>query len=82
VLNRPMFILSGVMFIPESLPWQIRDYMLLNPLMHVTSEMRRGLFATYDAIYVRPLYVFSIALVLSVLGLLFLRRYHKDIVLK
>jgi capsular polysaccharide transport system permease protein len=82
VLNRPMFILAGVMFIPESLPWQIRDYMLLNPLMHMTSEMRRGLFSTYDAIYVRPLYVFSIAIVLSVLGLLFLRRYHKDIVLK
>lgn len=82
VLNRPMFILSGIMFIPEDLPWKIRDYMMLNPLMHVTSEMRRGLFATYEAIYVRPIYVFSLALVLSVLGLMLLRRYHKEIVLK
>ena len=37
---------------------------------------------TYDAVYVNPLYVFCISLVLSVLGLLFLRRYHKDIILK
>lgn len=82
VLNRPMFILSGVMFIPEHLPEQVRGLMMLNPLMHVTSEMRKGLFSTYDAVHVRPAYVFGIALALSVLGLLFLRRYHKDIVLK
>jgi capsular polysaccharide transport system permease protein len=82
VLNRPMFILSGVMFIPESLPWQIREYLLWNPVLHCTSEMRKGLFSTYDAVYVSPLYVFGLSIGLSLLGLLFLRRYHKDIVLK
>jgi len=82
VLNRPLFIISGIMFTPENLSGQMRDLMLINPLMHITSEMRKGLFSTYDAVYVNPLYVFSIALVLSVLGLLFLGRYHKDIVLK
>jgi capsular polysaccharide transport system permease protein len=82
VLNRPLFIISGIMFIPENLSAQLRHIMLLNPLMHITCEMRKGLFSTYDAVHVNPTYVFSIALVLSVLGLLFLRRYHKDIVLK
>lgn len=82
VVNRPLFIISGIMFIPENLSEQLRDILLLNPLMHITSEMRKGLFSIYEGVYVNPLYVFSIALVLSVLGLLFLRRYHKDIVLK
>jgi len=82
VLNRPMFILSGIMFLPEALSPTLRDYFMLNPLAHITSEMRKGLFITYDAVYVNPLYVFCISLVLSVLGLLFLRRYHKDIILK
>lgn len=82
IVNRPLFILSGVLFIPENLPWRLREMIMWNPLMHVTSEMRRGLFITYEAVYVRPLYVFVVAIALSVLGLLFLRRYHKDIVLK
>jgi capsular polysaccharide transport system permease protein len=82
VLNRPMFILSGVMFIPEDIPWGLREYLIWNPLMHITSEMRRGLFSTYDAVHVDEIYVFGIAIGLSVLGLLFLRRYHKDILLR
>lgn len=82
ILNRPMFILSCIMFTPEMLPWQIRDWLLWNPLVHVVGAMRKGLFTTYEAKYIDPVYVFSIALGLAVLGLLFLRRYHKDIVLK
>ncbi|NEX47749.1 ABC transporter permease [Pseudotabrizicola algicola] len=82
VANRPLFIISGILFIPENMTGQLRDILMLNPLIHITSEMRKGLFSTYDAVHVRPLYVFTIALVLTVLGLLFLRRYHKDIVLK
>lgn len=82
VLNRPLFFISGVMFLPENLSPALREYFYYNPLVHVISEMRKGMFITYDAVYVEPLYVFSISLGLSVLGLLFLYRYHKDIALK
>ena len=37
------------------------------------------LCARYDAAYVSPVYVFTISAVLTVVGLLFLRRYHSDI---
>ena len=82
VLNRPMFFISGVMFVPEDLPWKVRDYLMWNPLMHATSEMRKGMFVTYDAVHVSPLYVFTLSLGLTMLGLLLLRRHHKDLVLK
>lgn len=82
VLNRPMFILAGVLFLPETVPARFRDYYMLNPLAHVTSEMRKGFFASYDAVHVRPLYVFLVAMVLSIFGLVFLLKNHKDIVLK
>lgn len=82
VLTRPMFILSGVLFIPENVPVRFRDIYMLNPVAHVTSEMRKGFYATYDAAYVRPSYVFLVALVLAIFGLLFLLKNHKDIVLK
>jgi capsular polysaccharide transport system permease protein len=82
MLTRPLFIISGVMFIPEDIPWRLRDYMMWNPLFHITSQMRKGMFSTYDAVHVSPLYVFGLSLGLAVLGLLFLRRYHTEIVLK
>ena len=47
--------------------------------MHVTGEMRGAFFVSYEASYVSPLYVFLTSLVLFVVGLLFLRRYHRDI---
>lgn len=82
VLNRPLFILSGVMFIPEQLPWPARDILLINPLLHITSEMRKGLYGTYEAVHVSPLYVFGLSLVLTVFGLFLLSRHHKEILLK
>lgn len=82
IANRPMFIISGVLFIPEALPAQMREYLMYNPLAHVTSEMRKGMFATYDAVHVNPVFVFTIAIGMTSLSLLFLLRHHKDIVLK
>ena len=79
VVMRPMFILSGVLFIPEDVPEVYRCWMMYNPLVHVTSEMRKGFFGTYEAVYVRPGYVFVISAVLIIFGLLLLLRNHKDL---
>ena len=79
ILNRPMFIISGVFFVYESIPAELQDYLWFNPLIHVTGEMRKGFYATYDAAYVSPLYVLGVSLVTFVLGLVFLVRYHRDI---
>lgn len=80
VVNRPMFIISGVFFIYEDVPPGLREYLWYNPLMHVTGEMRRGFFATYDASYVSYSYVMGVALVSGALGLLLLKRYHRLII--
>lgn len=82
ILNRPMFIVSGIFFIPENVPERMRDAFMLNPVAHLVSGMRKGFYANYEGKYVDPLYVFMIATVLSILSLLFLLRYHKDIVIK
>lgn len=82
VLTRPMFILSGVLFIPEVVPGKFRDWFMLNPLPHITSQFRRGFFATYDAVHVSPGYVFVLSVVLGSIGLLFLLKNHKDLALK
>lgn len=79
ILNRPLFFVSGIIIIYESIPapWNVR--FLWNPLMHVTAEMRAGFYVGYDAAYVDPGFVFLVALVLGLTGLIFLRRYHRDL---
>lgn len=79
ILMRPMFILSGVFFIYDNIPQPYRDWLWWNPLIHVIGLMRRGFYATYDAVYVSPLFVLTIALVALTAGLVFLRRYYRDL---
>ena len=77
--TRPLLFVSGVLFIPENIPNPFRDWLLWNPLVHVTGQMRKAFFYSYDAPWVSPVYVFSIAAALSLMGLLFLRRYYREI---
>lgn len=77
VFNRPMFILSGILFIPENVPARLRDYFMMIPLPHMTSEMRRGFYSTYDAVHVNPTYVYVISVMVMTLGMILLLRNHK-----
>ncbi|MCX7568052.1 ABC transporter permease [Sulfitobacter sp. F26169L] len=79
VLNRPLFLISGIFFLVEPLPEKFRDILLYNPLVHIISTMRSGFYATYDAPYASPAYVFTCAIIPAALGMLLLHRYHKDI---
>lgn len=79
VLNRPLLIVSGIIFIPESVPEPYRGYMLLNPIVHVIAQMRRSYYPYYDATYTSVGYVFGFGLVLIAFGLVFLLRYHRDL---
>ncbi|MDX1786139.1 MAG: sugar ABC transporter permease, partial [Roseovarius sp.] len=80
ILNRPMFLVSCIFFLFDAVPQPYRDYLWWNPLIHIVGMVRKGMYATYDATYVSPFYVFLISLVCFAAGLLLLRRYHKDIV--
>lgn len=79
VLTRPLVILSGVMIPIETLPAEWREWLLWNPMVHVVSEVRKGFYHGYTPSYISPAYVFGVALVTGVVGLLFLWRFHRDI---
>ncbi|WP_412551361.1 ABC transporter permease [Shimia sp. MIT910701] len=82
IITRPLLLVSGVIFIYESIPIPYREWLWWNPLMHVTGEMRGAFYKSYDAAYVSPLYVFSFAAITGAVGLLFLKRYYRDIMEK
>lgn len=78
ILTRPLFLISGVIFLFETMPKPYRDILWYNPLMHITGEMRGGFYLQYEASYVSPALVFALAAISGLLGLIFLRRYHRD----
>lgn len=79
ILNRPLFIISCILFTFEAIPQPYRDYLWFNPLVHIVGEMRHAFYPTYDAYYVSSLYVFSISGALFILAFIFLNRYHRSI---
>jgi capsular polysaccharide transport system permease protein len=79
IINRPMFILSCIFFVFETVPQPYRDILWWNPLVHLVGQMRAAFYPSYDAAYVSPTYVFGIALICAVFGLVFLTRFHRDL---
>lgn len=46
---RIQYFTSGVFYHPSNMPEDVRAYILLNPLVHVTEWMRQGYYAHYES---------------------------------
>jgi capsular polysaccharide transport system permease protein len=79
ITNRPLFLISCVFFLWDTIPLPYRDWLWYNPLVHIVAEMRRGFYPYYEANYVSVTYVFGVSLFLWVLGLIFLGRFSRFI---
>lgn len=79
ILMRPMFLISCIFFLFETLPPTYQNILWYNPLVHIIGLMRRGFYGTYDASYVSVTYIVGLSLGCMALGLLLLRRHHRDI---
>ena len=79
IVMRPMFIISCIFFLFDTIPLPYRDWLWYNPLVHIIGMMRHGFYPTYEASYVTPLYVYGVGITCALAGLILLRRYHRDI---
>lgn len=79
IANRPLFLVSGIFFLFEGLPAQMRALLWFNPLIHITGAMRAGFYPSYRPDYISPTLVFGISLVTLAAGLLALRHSHRAI---
>ncbi|MGM0585146.1 MAG: ABC transporter permease [Pseudomonadota bacterium] len=77
IVNRPLFIVSAVLYTPESMPGPIRDLLAFNPLAHVVSVFRAGLYPVYSPRLDMLAYPALLGLGLLFLGLLLLRRHDE-----
>ncbi|RYG91014.1 sugar ABC transporter permease [Loktanella sp. IMCC34160] len=78
VITRPLIFLSNVIFLIERFPEPFSTWLEWNPLVHVMALSRTGFYYSYRPDYISPGYVVGIALILAVIGVLFLRRYYRD----
>lgn len=79
ILNRPLFLVSCVFFIFESVPQPFADYLWFNPIVHIAGLMRDGFYPFYQPTYVSVAYPLGIAAFATTAGLLLLNRFHRDI---
>jgi capsular polysaccharide transport system permease protein len=79
VVNRPLFIASGIFFLYDDMPRYAQDILWYNPLIHIVGLMRQGFYATYTAAYVSELYVLFLSLGLTAFGFLLLARFNREI---
>ena len=80
IATRPMLLISGVIFLYDDLGPFAQNILWYNPLMHITGLMRRGFYPHYQGEYVNVTYVITVGLVSMFLGLLLMRRHHRDII--
>lgn len=79
ITTRPMFLISCIFFIFESVPKPYSDYLWYNPLVHIVGMMRDGYYPFYQPTYISVTYVLAIAGITGMSGLFLLNRYHRDI---
>jgi len=77
MLMRPLYILSGVMFSTMTVPLQIRDAILLNPLVHGLETLRVAFMPAYQIpASISLVYLAQFAVILIFLGLLLHARFR------
>ncbi|RRH71181.1 sugar ABC transporter permease [Falsigemmobacter faecalis] len=79
ILNRPMLLASGVLFLFESMPRAVQEILWYNPLVHIIALMREGFYPMYHASWVSVPFVLVTALLPLAAGLLLVRHHHVDL---
>ncbi len=79
VIARVMFVISGEFYVPEMMPQQFRQWVLLNPLLDITEAARASYTDSFTHVYGNYTYPVCCTLVLIFIGLIMERAVRKDI---
>lgn len=69
IVNRPLFLISGVFFLPDAIPHPYREIVLFNPLVHVIMQFRVGFYSEYRAAGLDMPYVYAFAFLTLFIGM-------------
>ncbi len=69
----PLYLLSGVWFMPDQMPPPLRDYLLYNPILHLILWFRSGFYPPNAALFLDRGYALTWALSVVIVGLVLQR---------
>lgn len=80
VVNRPLFLVSGVLFLPEAVPEAFAPLVWANPLTHVIAMMRAAFYGPDAGSFADPVYLAAVALGSFVIGALLMQRHESRLI--
>ncbi|MDO5642261.1 MAG: ABC transporter permease [Paracoccus sp. (in: a-proteobacteria)] len=78
-VSRPLVLLSGVIILVESLPRPYGEWLLWNPLVHITGRMREAFYIDYVGSYTDLGYPLLLALGSSFIGLAGMKIFAREL---
>ncbi len=78
-LGRPLFFTSGLFFTADMLPYEVREILLWNPLLHLTEMMRSFYFVQFESIHSSQSYVVYFVMGTLAWGLLMLSAFRRTL---
>jgi capsular polysaccharide transport system permease protein len=80
IITRPIFLISCIFYLFDSLPTWVQTILWFNPLVHIIGYTRTGFYSLYKADYVVLAYPLAIGGVTLFIGLALLRRHARDLI--
>jgi capsular polysaccharide transport system permease protein len=77
ILQRFLYVASGVFYIPQSMPDWIRDALAWNPLLQGIEWFRTGFFRGYDPPWLDKPYLLGVAFATVVVGMMLERTLRR-----
>lgn len=77
--NRVVYMISGVFFLPETMPKFAQDVIWVFPTAHLLSWMREATFSQFETRFLSPDYVYACTLVALFTGLALERAFRRKI---
>lgn len=75
VLSRPLYLLSGIFYIYETMPGALKTVLWYNPIVHLIALMRSGFYGFYHPHFISYSYVVAISMITFVIGAYLMRRH-------
>lgn len=80
IITRPLFLISCIFYLFDSLPQWAQSALWFNPLVHIIGLTRTGFYANYEAHYLAISYPVLIGGITLLMGLILLRRYASQMI--
>ena len=80
IITRPIFLISCIFYLFDSLPVWVQSILWYNPLIHIIGLTREGFYGVYEGDYIFLAYPLIVGGVTLFLGLALLRRHAQDLI--